>query len=484
MFKKRWLALLLVLLMAISLVSGCSPAEKGYYGLMSEVRTLQVFEDSGNCTVDLSALPAGMFMGQDALSTPTLNNTLGQMRIEYKGRIDIKQQVFQYDYTIWDCRTGAQEGAFSMAYKDGVMYIKVDELMGLVKELCTPAEGENLDRIFAGVAWVSWSDRDLTGLVPGGQAGVISQMLYNSSGQQLLFKKLFDGLVNDVYNDYSSSLVTQSGSRYTMTLRGSDLMDVFKSGAIYTIKNIDKLSQSLKNFLNGLTPAEAAQLGLTYDARLQALQGLDEMVRETKQDGQKAIQEIDGMSAASEAELLRVINDSEMVSSIEKTGNNTYRVTSRVHLNISDPAKPWDRLVCTFAAERAITAGGTVQVTAPAGAVSLTELRDRMPRKMTVNIDSGYYSNSNGLFSNSGRLSVQMVDGRTYLPLRMVGESLGETVGWDQVAHQAYVMQNGQRINMTGIIADNRTYIKMLDFERLGYSVGWNGYIRTVTIAK
>jgi len=484
MGKKRWLALLLVLLMGVSLISGCSPAEKSYYGLMSEANTQPVFEDIGSYTVDLTALPTSMFTGQDALSAQTLSNVLGQMRIEYKGRTDMRQQVFQYDYVILNSHTRTQQGAFSIAYKNGVMYIKIDQLIGLIKDFCTPAERDNLDRIFAGVEWVSLSDQDMTGLSPGSQTGISSQLLYNSSGQQLLFKKLFDGLVNDVYDDYSTSLVTQSGNKYTMTLRGSDLVDVFKSGAVYTINNIDKLSQSLKNFLNGLTPVEAAQLGLTYDVRLEALQSLDEMVLEVKQDSQSAIQEIESISTASETELIKIINDSEIASSIEKSGNSTYKINTRVHLNISDPVKPWDRLVCTFTAEQTVTAGGTVQVIAPAGAVSLAELQGRMPRQMTVNIDTGIYSTSNGLFSNSGRLSVQMADGRTYLPLRMVGESLGEMVGWDQAAHQAYVVQNGQRINMTGIIVNSRTYIKMRDFEKLGFSVGWNDYARTVTVTK
>ena len=364
------------------------------------------------------------------------------------------------------------------------MYMKIDQIINLLKQLSSPAEQENLERIFAGVVWISFSDQDLNGLAPNSQSGVISQMLSNASGQQMLFKKLLDGLVNDVYNDYSSSLITQSGNKYTMTLRGGDLVDVGKSLAVYTINHIDQLDKTLRDFLNGLTPAEATQLGLTPDTRLMALQSLDQMVMEVKRDGPSAIQEIENLGAASEAEILRVLNDSEYVSSVEKTGANTYRLNSRLYLNISDPANPRDRLVTTFAAEQTITTGGTVQVSAPVGAISLRELQGRMPRTMTVNIDTGNYSSSNGLFSNSGRLSVEMVDGRTYLPLRMVGESLGETVDWDQATHQAYVLQNGQRINMTGIIVNSRTYIKMRDFEQLGFSVEWNEYTRSVTVSK
>lgn len=485
MVKKRWLALLLVLLMGISSLTGCSPAEKSYYGLMSEVSTQKVFSDSGSYIINLTTLPASMFTGQEAMRTQTLSNALGQLRIEYQGQVDISQEVFQYDYTIYDTRTKSTRGAFSVACKNGIIYIKIDGIMGFIKEFCSPAERDNLDRIFAGVVWISVDDGDMSRWMPdGGHSGVLGQLFDQSSGQQLVFKKLLDGLVNDAYGGYSTSLVSQNGNKYTMTLRGRDLMDVFESGAVYTINNINKISQTVKDFFNGLTPAEAAQLGLTSDARLKAIQSLDQMVLEVKQDSRSAIREIQTMSAVSETELLKVINDSEIISSIEKNGANSYHVTSRLHLNISDPANPTDRLVCTFSLEQNIKTGGNVQVTVPTGAISLDQLQARMPRQMTVNIDSGYYSSGNGLFSNSGRLSVQMVDGRTYLPLRMVGESLGATVGWDQVAHQAYVLQDGQQVNMTGVIVNSRTYIKMRDFEKLGFTVGWDNYTRTVTVQK
>lgn len=485
MVKKRWLALLLALLMGMSILTGCSPAEKSYYSLMREVSTQKVFEDSGSYIINLTTLPASMFSGPEAMSAQTLSTALGQLRIEYRGQVDMNQEVFRYDYTILDNRSQARKGDFSVAYKGGVMYIKVDGIMNFIKEFGNPVERQNLDRIFAGVEWISMSDQELTGaLAVGSQPGLTGSMFRQSSGQQLIFQKLLDGLVNDVYSDYSTSLVSQNGNKYVMTLQGRDLMDVFKSGAVYTINNIDKVSLSLQNFLTGLTPAEAAQLGLTPDARMQAMQGLQQMVTEVKRDGQSAIREIESMSAASEAEMLRVINDSAIVSSIEKTGTNTYQVTSRIHLNISDPAKPGDRLAGSFSTEQNIRTGTTVQVAIPVGAVSMSQLQAKMPRNMTVNIDSGAYTSSNGLLSNNGRLSVQMVEGRTYLPLRMVGESLGETVGWDQAAHQAYVVQNGQRINMAGVIVNSRTYIKMRDFEKLGFAVGWNDYTRTVTVQK
>lgn len=385
MVKKKLLALMLVLLMGIGCLTGCSPAEKRYYGLMSEVSTQRVFTDSGSYIINLTTLPTSMFTGQEAMSAQTLGNALGQLRIEYQGQVDIKQEVFQYDYTIYDTRAKSAKGAFSVAGKNGTIYMKIDGIMGFIKEFCSAAERDNLDRIFAGVVWVSIDDRDISGWMPDGrQSGVLGQLFDQSSGQQLVFKKLLDGLVNDAYGDYSTSLVSQNGNKYTMTLRGRDLMDVFESGAVYTIKNIDKIGQTFKGFFNGLTPAQAAQLGLTSDARLKAIQSLDQMVMEIKRDSGSAIREIQAMSAASETELLKIVNDSEIISSVEKTGANSYQVTSRLHLNISDPAKPTDRLVCTFSLEQNIKTGGNVQVAVPAGAVSLGQLQAKYTRAVTV----------------------------------------------------------------------------------------------------
>ncbi|MFA7079190.1 MAG: copper amine oxidase N-terminal domain-containing protein, partial [Syntrophomonas sp.] len=326
---------------------------------------------------------------------------------------------------------------------------------------------------------------DLSNMMPEvSQAGITSNLLQKSAQQQLIYRRLLDALFNDVYNNHTSNLVSQSNNKYTLTLRGAQLIDVAKPAAIYTINNIDKLSTTLKTFLNSLTPAEITDLGLTNEIKGQALQGLDLMVLAVNQDRSKYLQEIENMSATSKDELLKTINDSELVASIEKADSKTYNTASKLHVDVTVD-NPADRLEFTLNTKDTMIAGGTVQVAAPTtGLITLTELQQRLPRELTVNVDSGFYTQSNGLFSDSGKMNVQMVNSRTYLPLRLTGESLGEEVGWDQASHQAYVMQNGQRINMNGIIVNSRTYIKIRDFEQLGFKVGWNDAVRTVTIEK
>lgn len=61
------------------------------------------------------------------------------------------------------------------------------------------------------------------------------------------------------------------------------------------------------------------------------------------------------------------------------------------------------------------------------------------------------------------------IDGSIYLPLRSICETNGETVTWDSDAKQAYVNE----VPMAGIIRNDKTYVKVRDFEKLGYTVDY-----------
>lgn len=58
-------------------------------------------------------------------------------------------------------------------------------------------------------------------------------------------------------------------------------------------------------------------------------------------------------------------------------------------------------------------------------------------------------------------------EGRAYLPLRTIGDALGEDVTWDREERTAYV--NGQK--MTSMLQDGTSYVAVREFEKLGYTV-------------
>ncbi|MFA7078636.1 MAG: hypothetical protein WC147_09560, partial [Syntrophomonas sp.] len=292
MLKKKWLALLLILMMGMGVLTGCSPTEKSYYNLMTEASNQKVYTDVGSMELSLAKLPASLFTGEEAANEEMVRKAFNQLRIEYTGKVDVNQDVFQYDFKIID-GSAVEKGNFSLLYKDDILYLKVDELINYLGEFFSPAERQKFNQIFAGVQWVSISDKELSNIIPeGNRVGITNDLLQKSARQQGIYQRLLDGLFNDVYNNHTSNLISQSNNKYTLTLRGSQLIDVAKPAAIYTINNIDKLSTTLKTFLNSLTPAEITDLGLTNEIKGQALQGLDLMVLAVNQDRSKYLQEI------------------------------------------------------------------------------------------------------------------------------------------------------------------------------------------------
>lgn len=484
--KKKWLALVLVLVLALGLLSGCSPTEQTYYSLLMESKSQKIYTDSGSFQLNLAQLPTTkMAAGEGAFDQGVLMRALNQNRIDYIGKVDVNNKVMQYDLTIVDTATNTQSALLSLILKDELFYIKIDDLFKYLGQYCSLAEKQKLDQTLGDVVWVSLSKQELNAMMPEGSQPIFSGDLFSmSSTQQTVWKRLFDGLFNDAYKGYQSGLVIQNDNQYTLTLRGAELMNIIKPAAIYSINHIDEVGAVLKTFLNGLSIEEMASLGLNPTMRAELAHGVDMMVQEVNQNRLKYLSEMDNMSPTTAQEKQQTLNDTQLVTSIAKPDNTTYKQANLLHVHIS-AGNPLETIDFTFNQQNTIKTGGTVQVGNPAGRmITFTEMEKRMPPQMNVNVDSGVYSSNRGFSSSSGTLEVHLVDGYTYLPLRLAGEALGEKVGWDQAAYQAYVLQGGQRIYMTGLEFNNRAFIKLRDFERLGYTVNWNELTRTAAITK
>ena len=67
--------------------------------------------------------------------------------------------------------------------------------------------------------------------------------------------------------------------------------------------------------------------------------------------------------------------------------------------------------------------------------------------------------------------SAELIDNSVYLPLRQIMENAGYEVSWDGEQRKAYVTVAGEKIEMTGVIVNDRTYVKIRDFEKLGATI-------------
>jgi len=486
LYMKKWLALVLILILAVGMLSGCSPIEKNYYSLLMEINSQKVYTDSGSFQINLSQLPTStVAAGEGAFDQAVLMKAVNQNRIDYVGKVDMNQKVMQYDLTIVNISTNARTPLLTITAKDGLFYLKIDDLIKYLGQFCSPAEKQKLAQTLGDVVWVSLSNQDLNAMMPEGSQPVFMGDLFQmSTNQQTVWKRLFDGLVNDAYKDYQSGLITQSNNQYTLTIRGAELMNIVKPAVIYTINHSDEVGVVLKTFLKSLTTDELGTLGLTEAMQAELLQGLDMLVQNVNQNRPQILSEVEDMGPTAAQEMMKTLNDSQMVASLEKIDPMTFRQDNRLHVHISS-GDPIETIEFTLSQLNTMKIGGTIGVTSPSGMViTLTELKNRMPDQVGINVDSGVYHSNNGFISSNGTMEVHLLDNYTYLPLRLIGESLGEKVGWDQAAHQAYVEQSGQRIYMTSLYFNERAFIKIRDFERLGYTVTWDPVSRMANIAK
>jgi hypothetical protein len=484
--KKKWLAILTILILGMGLLTGCSPAEKNYYSLMMEINSQKVYTDSGSFQINLAQLPtSNVAAGGGAFDQTVLMKALNQHSIDYIGKVDANQKVMQYDLTIVDTSNGARSAFLSLLLKNDVFYLKIDDMIKYLGQYSSPNEKQQLDKALGDVVWVSLSAQELKAMMPEGSQNIFGGDLFQmSSTQQKVWQRLLDGLVNDAYKGYQSGLIIQNNNQYTFTLKGADLFNVMKPAAVYTINNIDAVGTVLKTFLNSLNNEEAGVLGLTAQMKTEMMQGIDAMVLEVNQNRVSYLYQLENLSPMASQQTMQTFNDSELVISLEKSGANTYKQSNRLHVHITS-GPPSESMEFTITQQHTMNTGGAVQVAVPSGPViTYTGLQQRMPVEMNVNVASGAYVSEHGFMSSSGTMEVQLVGGRTYLPLRRVGESLGEKVGWDQAAYQAYVLQNGGRIYMTGLLINDRAYVKLRDFERLGYIVSWDEMTSTATISR
>lgn len=129
MLKRKWLALVLVLIMGLCTLTGCSPDELGFYNLSLEAGTQKVYTETGSIELSLSQLPASFFTGETALSQEAVRRAFDQHRLEYTGMVDVNQNVLQYDFTIVDNLSGARSPIMTMLYRNNLLYVKVDGLV-------------------------------------------------------------------------------------------------------------------------------------------------------------------------------------------------------------------------------------------------------------------------------------------------------------------------------------------------------------------
>lgn len=186
---------------------------------------------------------------------------------------------------------------------------------------------------------------------------------------------------------------------------------------------------------------------------------------------------------------------------IKKT-NKELDVNGKLVLNNSDEDVTLDIMAhskdVTGYTKKSVKIFGTLED----GMAQLNKAYNKYDPITTISVEWRDYDSNTGNFANvfmqrfneDGSLKTQdfesyqiyAIDGRIYLPMRALCEAMGEIVEWDQATAKAYVVRDNEKIEMTGIIKEGSTYIKVRDFEKLGYTVEYSSLygLQMATIQK
>jgi len=478
----RPVALLLIVLLSFGIV-GCSPTEKSFYKMTSEITNYDCYEMIGSIKVDLKQLPASVTGDMDEFVFNILNKMLSNMSLEYTKKIDYNNNLYQLDFFLKEKTTNAKKQMLSLLVKDDVAYVQAKGLFELLNAFGEDGDYDKWSQTFRENEWISMSKDELNSLLD------LSENQYIGSpfdfSRQLQQRALIDDatnqLMSDVLTGYETGCVKKSGNKYVLTLTAEDIYRIFTSLSIYCLQNIDSVDKCLHAILNNLTDEQLSALGMDEDIKKETLQSLDETMIDmvsNKSRYQANISE----SSADWDEAKALLQGSKLVYSIERTGTKAFNESAVLDLIVNDEEDVNENAIIKLTVQSAVCAKSSFNVAIPANAISLTELEANFPTYLEVEVDYNYFTLEKGFEYNYGDIEVKMIDDYAYLPLRQASEELGETVLWDEQTGSAYIEKNGQKIEMNGINFDGILFVRAKDFENLGYQVYWDDEYRTVTI--
>jgi hypothetical protein len=507
---KKKLVMILSLILVLTLLSGCSRAELGYLDLSSKVGSEEEFRATGSVTgeIDFDALSALMdeTMAKVAANEPYTDYYEGQSKDSFSEagltgtkEIKIDYEMLadrEYSMSFWADFDVILNGKH---YEMGDMYFDAAKGMLVSKKLLIGIY--DLYKDFAPNKWDSYfystEYRDEL-LKAMGDSDYISMEYIDNADPELVTridalqatnKEMNDAAVKFVTNAFSgftTGAVSSVSGGYKVSLNGKQGKKLIADFLLYAMDNTGKIINAYKDFSIAILENTA---DLTTEEKEDAIAQFDELLGQNSQIMISSYLAMarQGFLEMDKAGYFDSLNGFQYQETLKKSGN---KYISQQNMSLTDHNKS----VCSLLSQTELTVQN-VDISQPSGGTSLEALQEAttaLENKYNPVISaeltwwtSDYGSEYDQIWIDyergkespfvssveSSSESYIVKDKRLYVPMRSISESLGEQVSWDLKAKKAYVSHGGKQIEMTGIIKDGKTYIKVIDFEKLGYKV-------------
>ena len=473
---KSIISALLVALLLMTVLTGCGVNELGYLNLSNEISNLTEYNFENHTTIKLTRELADEDIEIDLKLEGTANlENLDSMYMDLDAFITFNEIEIEkpINFKIADNKLYAPKTALASLLEVITIANEMDEYndYNLNKKIIEELYANDL------------KDVEYILLMDLGT-------LYSDASN----KEISDIAINyltKAFNGFDSKLIKKTSNGYSIELNSEGILDFAENLLDYVYKNketvFDETIKYLEKIYDIVNVAEVTEVdkaalieeleavrqefyesitvALYYIRTEEAEDAVDvikgsKMKNDMYKEGKSYIQNSDIEVVINEVKMGKLMSNTKItpadVEIIKLTGNiMNIEEVDKLYSDLEDKINPINKIVLSWFTEDTEVLIG----------------KARLYGNETADWDFQPYT---------------MIDGSIYLPLRYICETFGEEVEWDAVNREAYIVRGAEKIDMTGTIIDCATMVKVRDFEKLGYKIGYeqvDGY-STATIEK
>ncbi|MBQ3199988.1 MAG: hypothetical protein IJB67_06440 [Firmicutes bacterium] len=469
-------SLLLVLTLLVS--SACSADFLGYWQTAAETAALPYVEETGTMTFQMEGEELDTLLAE--VGQP--KDLLQKVTIDYTSRLAQQELQAEFDAEIG---LGGQKLPLHLYMDENLaFYLKTADAVGILQAVAgDDAEANDnvaaIQKFFGDSEWVripllTDADAELYKEIMGEQMNSEFVKAYVDE-----YTKLFTALAKP-FEDFDTNILTVSGNTYRMALDNAGCAKLITDLFEYAIDHADEIAAGLNDYIDNssLIPAEDKEYvaQLVEEMRLALLEFTDYDVEVV------------------DAELKKVLLDEvplefDIDYTLTKSSKMAFRETIGLNMTVLDYPNDTEIMKMAISADSNIRGLNNLVIDIPTDKVAdmqtLVAQAQATAKPAAVNavifLEDDYMSYNKKydlwLLDDNGWINpgVLVKDSTTYLPLRSVGEACGEEVGWDSAKKLPYVVRDGAAVYVNGYVdaSAGRSYLKVRDFEKLGYTVNY-----------
>lgn len=508
---KRITSILLLVVLVLSMFTGCNQNELSMYEISNEISLLDAAEQSGyiEFDFDIASLfdPYSDTYEQDMAMLDLVQQQIDTLHLDklyYTASMDQDKNVMQVEYYIKD-DANKNVSLFEIRLVDNAFYVNYDGLSELILPYLKANDNTDPKLLAAFEKTAGFIQFDIEEIYenaysPYSATSLQMQNQFNLKERKAFLeemKTLIDDFMVNTLSDFTTDKVTKSynstnkADMYSYTFTSDDIVVVGLNFAEYFLNHFGEFKTfilalySNDSFLeySGIAEPEDKEFFIqnmtdTFDAMEAELESVKVSFAEFKANEEE--------TGEAKAMLKSALGDSSFTYGLGQEDSNTYHQNINLYLNFTSPMSASENFTLTCDAHAEITKRSSVRVSAPAEFMTFETFNGLFPDTLSINVDYDDYTYQMGLTgSDYGYIDTLIRDGRSYVAIEDVPGKLGYAIKWsDPDQKPYYILPDGSDTAFVQdfFVENGIVYIAVSEYRNVGYTVTWDDYSRTITI--